>query len=222
MSRNPATPGALALAGARVADVMSAPLVTCSPDVPLVEVADLMARHRIHALVVLAEGTPIAGRPWAILSEVDLIGAAPFDETGWSAGRVAGTPVVTIAPDDDLASAAATMAAHSVTHLIAVDAAGEPVGVVSALDLARAMSAASAARPAAEAAPAAGGLRARAGDRLVIRGHFLGEPVRDAEILEAQGPGGGPPFLVRWEATGRVSLFYPGTDASVESTSATD
>lgn len=60
------------------------------------------------------------------------------------------------------------------------------------------------------------GLRARAGDRLYIKGHHLGEPVRDAEILEVLGPGGTPPFRVRWWDTGRETVLFPGTDAGVE------
>jgi hypothetical protein len=59
------------------------------------------------------------------------------------------------------------------------------------------------------------GIRARPGDRLVIHGHYLGEPERDAEILGV-GPGGRPPFRVRWSATGREALVYPGSDARVE------
>jgi hypothetical protein len=60
-------------------------------------------------------------------------------------------------------------------------------------------------------------LRASAGDRLVIRGHRLGEPDRDGEILEAIGEGGRPPFRIRWSETGREALFFfPGTDAAVE------
>jgi hypothetical protein len=59
-------------------------------------------------------------------------------------------------------------------------------------------------------------LRAKPGDRLVIRGHHQGEPERDAEILEAHGRDGTPPFTVRWSDTGRTSRFFPGADASVE------
>jgi Ca2+-transporting ATPase len=59
------------------------------------------------------------------------------------------------------------------------------------------------------------GLRARPGDRLVIHGHRLEEPERDAEIL-AVGRNGGPPFRVRWSDSGREGLLYPGSDARVE------
>jgi Domain of unknown function (DUF1918) len=59
-------------------------------------------------------------------------------------------------------------------------------------------------------------LSARPGDRLVIHGHHLGEPERDAEILEARGKQGGPPFRVRWQDDGHESLVFPSSDASVE------
>jgi hypothetical protein len=59
-------------------------------------------------------------------------------------------------------------------------------------------------------------LTARAGDRLVIHPHRLGAPGRDAEILEALGPDGTPPFRVRWSDTGNVTLHFPGDDASVD------
>jgi hypothetical protein len=63
--------------------------------------------------------------------------------------------------------------------------------------------------------PAPAGVRAAPGDRLVVRPHHVGEPGRDAEILEV-GPDGGPPFRVRWEDTGDESLVFPGSDVSVE------
>lgn len=59
-------------------------------------------------------------------------------------------------------------------------------------------------------------LRASAGDRLVIRGHEVGEPERDAEILEVLGDEGAPPYVVRWEEDGHVSEFFPGSDAYVQ------
>lgn len=58
-------------------------------------------------------------------------------------------------------------------------------------------------------------LRASAGDRIAIHGHYLGEPQRDGEILEVLGGEGRPPYLVRWE-DGHVSRLYPSSDASVQ------
>jgi len=59
-------------------------------------------------------------------------------------------------------------------------------------------------------------MRAAVGDRLVIKGHHVGEPDRDAEILEVRGPDGAPPYLVRWSDDGHEGLFFPGSDATVE------
>lgn len=59
-------------------------------------------------------------------------------------------------------------------------------------------------------------MQAKVGDRIVIKGHRVGEPDRDAEILEVQGEDDGPPFLVRWSDDGHVGLFFPGSDAVIE------
>lgn len=59
-------------------------------------------------------------------------------------------------------------------------------------------------------------LRAQVGDRLVIRRHRVGEPDRDAEILEVRGAEGSPPFVVRWADDDRVGFVLPGSDAFVQ------
>jgi hypothetical protein len=53
-------------------------------------------------------------------------------------------------------------------------------------------------------------------DRIVIKGHHVGEPDRDCEVLEVRGRDGGPPYLVRWSDSGHEGLFFPGPDATVE------
>lgn len=58
-------------------------------------------------------------------------------------------------------------------------------------------------------------ITAHVGDLLVVHGRRVGEPERDAEILEVRGPDGGPPFVVRWSEDGHESLFFPGSDAFV-------
>ena len=58
-------------------------------------------------------------------------------------------------------------------------------------------------------------LRARPGDRLVVRGHHQGERQRDGEILEVLGDNGAPPYHVRWD-DGHESEVFPGSDIFVE------
>ena len=58
-------------------------------------------------------------------------------------------------------------------------------------------------------------MRASAGDRLIVHGVHVDDPVRDAEILEVRGAEGGPPYVVRWSDTGHEALVFPGPDAIV-------
>ena len=58
-------------------------------------------------------------------------------------------------------------------------------------------------------------MRANVGDRIVIRGHHVGEPDRDCKVVEVRGEDGGAPYLVMWSEDGHESLFFPGSDATV-------
>jgi len=59
-------------------------------------------------------------------------------------------------------------------------------------------------------------MRAACGDQLIVRGHITGQPDRKGEVIEARGPDGGPPFVVRWDDTGHTTLFFPGSDCVVQ------
>lgn len=193
----------------RVREVMTRELVTCAAEVPLSEAAHLMAEHRIHSVVVLSSD-PGDDPGWGVLSDLDLVAAAPWDSDDLTAGMVAASPRTVVPGDASLGAAAQAMAEYATTHLLVMEPDdARPSGIVSALDIAGAMAPPP---PAPPPRPAAG---ARPGDRLVIAPHYQGERPRDAEVLEARGEGGGPPYLVRWEDTGRVSLHYPGPDAAI-------
>lgn len=60
-------------------------------------------------------------------------------------------------------------------------------------------------------------MQAKVGDRIVIKGHHVGEPVRDCQVIEVRGADGGSPYVVRWEDADHDTLFFPGSDASVQS-----
>ncbi|GGP09978.1 DUF1918 domain-containing protein [Nonomuraea glycinis] len=57
-------------------------------------------------------------------------------------------------------------------------------------------------------------MRATVGDRLLVHGNTVGEPDRSGVIIEIQGLGGGPPYLVRFD-DGHTTLVVPGPDAVV-------
>jgi Domain of unknown function (DUF1918) len=58
-------------------------------------------------------------------------------------------------------------------------------------------------------------MQANVGDHIVIKGHKVGDPERQCEVLEARGPDGGSPYFVRW-TDGSEALIYPGSDAVVQ------
>lgn len=57
-------------------------------------------------------------------------------------------------------------------------------------------------------------MHASVGDRLLVHGSIVGEHDKHGEIIEVRGPGGEPPFLVRFE-DGHEALIFPGPDAVV-------
>ncbi len=59
-------------------------------------------------------------------------------------------------------------------------------------------------------------MKAAVGDRITVRGHRVGEPNRDAQVIEVRGDDGEPPYVVRWDEDGHETLFFPGTDAFVK------
>ncbi|MEW6583471.1 MAG: CBS domain-containing protein [Actinomycetota bacterium] len=124
-----------AFGATRVGDAMNGDVVSCPPDMPLRAVAALMARNRIHSVVVFDDAPE---RAWGIVSDLDVVTATSGDLDAREAREVAGTPVVTVTPQEGLARAAQLMSEYQTTHLIVVDpATGRPTGVLSSLDVAR-------------------------------------------------------------------------------------
>jgi len=126
--------GRLGFGQARVRDVMTDGVVSCPPDMPLRAVAAIMARERIHSVVVFNGGPE---RAWAIVSDLDVVSAASADMDRESARAVAGTPVVTVGPNESLTRVVQLMSEYQTTHLVVVEPdTDRPVGVVSSLDIA--------------------------------------------------------------------------------------
>ena len=117
-------------------------LITCAPTTPLRSVARLMVTHRVHSVFVFDYGTEDDESPelWGIVSDLDLVAAAWADVDRQTAGESAVTPLVYVRADDDLRHAAQLMTESGVSHLAVVDPlTRRPVGVVSTLDIARAV-----------------------------------------------------------------------------------
>lgn len=130
----------MSLRDTRVGDAMTEGVVSCAPETPLLEVAGLMVRERIHAVYVFEdEGRPGSGTAerWGLVSDLDLVAAARAGLATATARDAAVMPFVTVGSDDTLDRAARLLAENGVSHLAVVDpTTREPVGVVSTLDVA--------------------------------------------------------------------------------------
>jgi len=127
------------LVGSRtVADAMHHGIATCSPRAGLRDVAELLADNGVHCAVV-AEPAWEDEPPnlWGIVSDVDLMRGLG-SSVPLTAGNLAALDIVTVTPQDDLQHAVRLMGEHDVAHLI-VMADGRPAGVLSTLDVARAV-----------------------------------------------------------------------------------
>lgn len=113
-------------------------IITCPPETSLKDVARMMATYHVHCVVVTdmdPEGE--SERPWGILSDLDLVRAGGPDAADRRAGATAATELVTVTADDTLAHAAQLMTEHETSHLVvAQSGTGQPVGVLSSLDIA--------------------------------------------------------------------------------------
>ena len=127
----------------QVVEGMHPGLISCSLDTPLRTVARMMATYRVHAILVTAHGEEElpGGSVCGIVADTDLLRAAQagdLDER--PAQTIAATPAVTVASSDELGHAAQLMVEHEVSHLIVVEPhASRPIGVLSTLDIARAL-----------------------------------------------------------------------------------
>ena len=135
---------ARAVASARVSAVEAVArsrLLTVRMDALLAEVAALLSNAQISVVVVC----DAAGLPMGIITETILVkqlglGQADFFTT--HAGDVATREITACAPDDALSDVLAMMHKRGIIHVLVVDPADKPLGVLNARDGLRALLAA--------------------------------------------------------------------------------
>jgi CBS domain-containing protein len=121
-----------------VADVMRPGVVSCPSDTLLRDVARTMAVHRIHCVVV--RDLRAGDGAWGVLSDLDLARAVDSATEDTTAREVAATDPVSLPPTATLDDAARLMAEHETAHVIIVHGrSGDPLGVISTLDVALAL-----------------------------------------------------------------------------------
>ena len=122
----------------RVADLMSMDPITVSVDASIEDTEELLREHRISGLPVVDAD----GRLVGVISITDLLYLAVpsvqalirHHERGIRVGEVMSTPPVTIESTATLREAALLMHLDRLHRLVAVNADGRPIGVISAMD----------------------------------------------------------------------------------------
>ncbi len=123
-------------------EAMHGAVLTCDPNTPATAVAALMSAQKVHCLVV--EG--IVGDDhgehlvWGVISDLDLVRAVVLTDGDPAAWTFASTEAVTVDASDDLATVAAVLVERACSHVVVVDD-ESPVGVISTLDIAEAVTA---------------------------------------------------------------------------------
>jgi CBS domain-containing protein len=127
----------------KVIDAMHPGVIFCPVETPLRVVARMMATYRVHAIIVTAQGSDELpdGSLWGVVSDVDVMQAAHAGDLDEQfAGKLAGTPALMVATTEPLTRAVELMVEHEVTHLVVVEQRSmRPIGVLSTLDVARAL-----------------------------------------------------------------------------------
>jgi CBS domain-containing protein len=138
-------PRALPFEEATVSEAMSWGVIHCTPETRLRTVAQLMTTHNVHAVFVFDYGNEAdeTTELWGMVTDLDIAAATCDDIDTCTAAISAVTPIHTVTSDAPLAVAAQEMAFNGLAHLAVLDpATRRPVGVLSTLDVARAVAAA--------------------------------------------------------------------------------
>jgi CBS domain-containing protein len=122
----------------QVRDYMSPAPVTIAANADYKKAFTIMEEEDLHHIPVVDESETVVG----IVTRRDLqLAARYFHEAPVDVSEVMHTPVVTIAPNADLASAADSMRAEGIGSLPVCEAGeGELVGIITESDLLRALS----------------------------------------------------------------------------------
>lgn len=114
-----------------VRDVMHWGIIFCAPVAPLADVARVLVERRTHSAMVWRDGD------MAFVSDMDVVAAAVGSGPHPTAGELASASggLALVPADATLDRAASLVAETAVGHVVVVDGAGVPVGVLSTLDI---------------------------------------------------------------------------------------
>ena len=123
----------------QVRDVMHPGIVSCPPATPTREVAATMAVHRVHCVAIggVQRSGPSGGERlvWGLVDAMDVVASTLDWDPGRVAAEMARRDLILVEEDETVETAARLMVEHGLAHLVAVDGAGLPAGVISTVDV---------------------------------------------------------------------------------------
>ncbi len=129
------------MAEPRVRDWMHQGVITCDPDAPAEEVAAIMRRHDVSAVVVV----DAAGYAAGVISRTDLVNATfvqPYLRhwRGLTARHLMSTPVISVRAEAPLGEAVRLIRERKIHRVVVTAPEGtreRPIGILSVTDLVR-------------------------------------------------------------------------------------
>jgi len=114
-------------------DIITRPLVSITSEGTVLEAARMMAENNMGLLVIC---DPKDNRLRGVVSERDIIrSVAAGKEATMNVESISTPTIVTVRWNSEVAEAAKAMNKHRIRHVVVVDDANRPIGVVSMRDL---------------------------------------------------------------------------------------
>ena len=140
----PARPsiGVSSLGEARTGDIAHPGIVACAAQSPLHAVARSMAEHRVHCIAVRGI-EPVSQRlTWGTVTALDVIRAVCRGAWERPVAMIVQERPLAVTQEDSLERVAELMVERATTHMVVVDPAGTPAGMISTHDVARVLASA--------------------------------------------------------------------------------
>jgi len=116
-----------------VKEIIARPLVSISSEGTVLEASRLMVENNLGLLVIC---DPTGSRIRGVVSERDIIRSVASGKDAMIRVEAISTPtVVTVKWNSEIAEAAKAMNKHRIRHVVVLDDANQPIGVVSMRDL---------------------------------------------------------------------------------------
>lgn len=119
-----------------VQEIMTHQVITATPQTSVVDVAQLMARHRISCVIIVEAGE-IFAKPIGILTERDIVQfqAKELNLQALTAGETMSRPLLYLYPQDSLEKSQKMMQQYGVRRVVVLGKHGELEGIVTETNL---------------------------------------------------------------------------------------